>query len=496
MKSKNVSIWHLAFGYFAFYVPYSGITKLLSKGMFSEKGGSISGAEILPTVLLGTVLGFILILLFTGWWKHAGKVKFLGRKIPFVTHKFTFFSGIATAVIIATTTLAYSFTGISIVFAALLMRGGVLLMAPFIDTVYRRKIQWYSWLAFGLTLFSLLIVFSEKAAYNLSIAAGINIVAYLSGYFFRLQFMTYTAKTKDKNSNYKFFVEEMLSAMMVIFIIPPLLAIIGTEGFMLGIRNGYTSFMTTSLMPVALIIGLLYAGLYIFGSRIYLDKRENTFCIPINRAMSLQAGVVAAMILTLVFETSFYSPMQLIGSIFLMLAIFALSMPKLIQFIRGQKITQQRTYMFVCPGNTGRSPMAQAICIDRMVSFLESDSKKNKSPRITILSAGINTDDGTPIQEDAQHALKHLGIEVMPHNSRRLERIDLQKVDKVWCMTQKHKDMILQKFPEMGLKIHHLDIDGTLPIPHGKGIRAYIECAKKLEFIIDNLIHREEIQFS
>ncbi|WP_461304666.1 arsenate reductase/protein-tyrosine-phosphatase family protein [Aureisphaera sp.] len=495
MKSKNVSIWYLALGYFAFYVPYSGMTKLLSKGMFSETGNSISGAELLPAVLMGTVLGFILILLFTGWWKYAGKINILGLKVPFATHRFTFFSGIATAVIIATTTLAYSFTGISIVFAALLMRGGVLLMAPFIDKVYKRKIQWYSWLAFGLTLFSLLIVFSEKAAYNLSMAAGVNIIAYLSGYFFRLQFMTYSAKTKDKNSNYKFFVEEMLSAALVILILPAILALMATGGFLLQIRDGYTLFLKTGLLPVAMGIGLLYAGLYIFGSRIYLDKRENTFCIPINRAMSLQAGVVAALILTMVFETPFYSPMQITGAIFLMLAIFALSTPKIIEIIRGQPYSQ-RTYMFVCPGNTGRSPMAQAICIDKMVSFLQTDSKKNKSPKVTVLSAGINTEGGRPIHENAQQALQHLGVSVLPHHSKRISNDDLDKVDKVWCMTQDHKDLILQKFPGMESKIHYLDLDGSLPVPHGKGIRAYIECAEKLEQIIDNLIRKEEIQFT
>jgi hypothetical protein len=33
--------------------------------------------------------------------------------------------------------------------------------------------------------------------------------------------------------------------------------------------------------------------LYVFGTLIYLDRRENTFCIPLNRASSLLSGVVA-----------------------------------------------------------------------------------------------------------------------------------------------------------------------------------------------------------
>ena len=491
----KLSIWALALGYFLFYIPYSGMTKILSKGLFSSDAGSISGLEMLPMVLLGTVLGFLSILLVTGWWRHAGTLKVLGVSIPFFSSKFTFFSGIATAVIIATTTLAYSFTGISIVFAALLMRGGVLLIAPLIDGVYRRKIQWYSWMAFGLTLFSLLIVFSEKAEYNLSLAAIINIGAYLSGYFFRLQFMTYAAKTEDTSSNYKFFVEELLSATLVILLVPVILALIGQGEFMLSIRAGYTTFMSSGLIIPTIIIGLLYSCLYVFGTRIYLDRRENTFCIPINRAASLLAGVCSAIILSIIFGAKFYSLTQLFGAQMLVLAIFALSTPKMIEAIRRARGIQNRTFLFVCPGNTGRSPMAQAICLDRMVSHFSANPKVNKRSRIHVLSAGINGENGAPINNDALLALEQLDIHVMPHNSHRLTRDDVEKVDHIWCMTSEHKNLILQKFPEVENKINCLDLMGTMPVPHGKGVSAYVECAKKLEEVIDSLIYKKEIQF-
>ena len=48
-------------------------------------------------------------------------------------------SGVATAVIIGTTTLNYTFVGISILFALLLMRGGVLILAPVVDTLLGRQ---------------------------------------------------------------------------------------------------------------------------------------------------------------------------------------------------------------------------------------------------------------------------------------------------------------------------------------------------------------------
>ena len=62
----------------------------------------------------------------------------LGLAVPVVRARMLI-SGVATAVIIGTTTLNYTFVGISILFALLLMRGGVLILAPVVDTLLGRS---------------------------------------------------------------------------------------------------------------------------------------------------------------------------------------------------------------------------------------------------------------------------------------------------------------------------------------------------------------------
>ncbi len=496
MKNTKLhfSIWGLALCYFIFYVPYSALTKALSTGLFSNGFSSISGFVMLPTVLIGTVIGFLVILTATGWWKHAGTIKLFGKKIPFVTNKHTILSGIATAVIIATTTIAYSFVNISIVFAALLMRGGVLFLAIFVDTIYHRKIQWYSWLAFGLTLCALLIGFSQKSGFALSMAAAINIVAYLAGYFFRLQFMTYTAKTSDATSNYTYFVEEMIAAMITILVLPLLFAIINYGQIMHDLRAGYLSFFSSGFLVYTLLIGALYSCLYVFGSRIYLDQRENTFCIPINRCASLLAGVMAAIILSAIYNQQFYTTSQLMGSVVLILAIITLSTPTIMARINGTTATVQHNYIFVCPGNTGRSAMAQSICINRIKAQLIAESKQQKN--IHILSAAINGAEGMPINNDARMALELLGVPVIAHKSQKLSATDILQADKIWCMSSAQKQLIIELFPESKTKLECLDDKAVIPVPFGKGIAAYVECAKKLEQVIDYLISKNEIVLS
>lgn len=503
MRSKlakiNTSIWGLALGYFAFYVPYSSMTKSLSKGLFPNMEGAISGFEILPAVIIGTIIGFCLILATTQWWRFAGKVSLGNFKVPFATSKMTFFSGIATAVIIATTTLAYSFTGISIVFAALLMRGGVLLIAPFVDIVYKRKIYWYSWLAFGLTLFSLLVVFSEKGGYTLTWAAGINILAYLAGYFFRLQFMTHTAKSDDKQTNYKYFVEEMMSAMLTLLIVPAVLAIVGYGELMLELRSGYTTFLSTPSALPALLIGALYSALYIFGSRIYLDQRENTFCIPINRCASLLAGVVGALILSLIFDKSFVSPTQLLGAMILVTAIISLRTADFIEMFKNlvmKQLRQERVFIFVCPGNTGRSPMAQSICYNKLRAQVTDEIGQKRFEKTKILSAGIEPQVGIPTQEDAKMALTSLGVEPVPHTSTLLSYNEIKLANRIYCMSQEHKNWIEEKYPAAQGKIKCIDPNDAVPVPHGKGVQAYIDCAQKLDRLIDDLLYKDQLQLN
>ena len=495
LPKKQIGIWGLALGYFLFYVPYSALTKALSKGLLPASEGTISGFEMLPTVVIGTFITLLLLITVMGWWKYAGYQNILGIRFPFATNKWTFFSGIATSFIIITTTLAYSFTGISIVFAALLMRGGVLTLAPLIDKIYGRKVHWYSWAALGLSLTALLVIFMEKGGFTLTLIAGLNIAAYLSGYFFRLQFMTYIAKTKDKTVNYQFFVEEMIMAAYAIIAIPLFLALFGglsPIGMLAELQIGFTEFTSSAMALPALLIGVLYACLYIFGSRIYLDHRENTFCIPVNRCASLLAGVTAAFMLSAFFEGSFVSTAQLFSSGILITAILFLSVP----FFQNKRLAtklKSQVYLFVCPGNTGRSPMAQAICMAHLKRVLLLEKGTWDDDDIKILSAGLSAKEGAPMSQGARMALEKLGVEEHEHQARNLNAEMVEEATKIYCMSETHRQQILDLYPKANYKITCLDPEDNISIPHGHGIEAYFECASHLMNLIQSQFGARQI---
>ena len=187
-------IWLLALGYFAFYIPYSALTKALSLGLLPGMSGPVSGFLILPATAVATSVVLLIFVTVGGGWGCLRRRRVFGLTVPVVRARMLI-SGVATAVIIGTTTLNYTFVGISILFALLLMRGGVLILAPVVDTLLGRRVRAGSWVALGLSFLALGIAFAEVGGYQMTLVAGLNIAAYLLGYCIRIPNMTGIAKS-------------------------------------------------------------------------------------------------------------------------------------------------------------------------------------------------------------------------------------------------------------------------------------------------------------
>jgi hypothetical protein len=65
----------------------------------------------------------------------------------------------------------------------------------------------------------------------------------------------------------------------------------------------------------------------VFGGLILLDKRENTFCVPVNRASSMLAGLLASAFLTAVAGAPWLPISEVIGACLILAAIAVLAVP-------------------------------------------------------------------------------------------------------------------------------------------------------------------------
>lgn len=311
------SIWAFAFGYFAAYAPYASLTKYLSAH------GS-AGLSLLPVSTLASVATMLVYIFLTGLHRHAGRARVLGVNLP-MPGVWTALSGLASAGIVMTTTLAYTFEGVSIVFMMLLLRGGVLVIAPLVDAITGRSVRWQSWVGLVLSLGALVVAFAVRASYKLTLLAAVDVGIYLLAYLIRLRFMSRLAKSQDSNVTWRYFVEEQLVTTPAAVLFLAIFALFpGSVAAQL--RDGFAMLGGHPHLASTVLIGVLSAGTGVFGGLVLLDPRETTFTVPVNRASSILAGVIASSSLALLTGAKRPGVPELIGAALVVAAIVVLAL--------------------------------------------------------------------------------------------------------------------------------------------------------------------------
>jgi hypothetical protein len=227
-------------------------------------------------------------------------------------------------------------------FMMLLMRGGVLVIAPLVDVLGRRRVRWFSWVALASSLGGLLITFSSRASYALTVVAAAAVSVYLASYLVRLRAMSHLAKSDDRSARLRYFVEEQMVASPAIVLTLVAVAVFGGSGAVAAeVRSGFVAIWSSGAVLGGIAVGLLSQGTGIFGGLILLDPRENTFCVPVNRASSVLAGIVASYAMALIFGGSAIPASELAGAALIIGAITALSIAPALEArrARGAKIS-------------------------------------------------------------------------------------------------------------------------------------------------------------
>lgn len=314
MKSTR-ALFLLALGYFGCYVPYSAITKALTTSSIAGDHLAI-GLELLPIMTAASLLAMLATVSLLGWWRYAIPP---GARWPRPT-RWTLLSGIATATILVTTTLAYTFEGVSLTFVMLVMRGGVLLLAPIVDGLTGRRIRWFSWVALALSLGSLANAFGSRQG-AVPFWCAVDLGAYILGYFVRLRLMAKLGKSDDLAVRRRYFVEEQLVATPAAVALIFLLAMIGPPSIHGPLRAGFVDAWTEPAALWIVLAGICSQGTGVFGGLMLLDAGETSYVVPLNRASSILGGVVASVVLSLAFSLAFPAPGELVGALLLLVAI-------------------------------------------------------------------------------------------------------------------------------------------------------------------------------
>jgi protein arginine phosphatase len=139
--------------------------------------------------------------------------------------------------------------------------------------------------------------------------------------------------------------------------------------------------------------------------------------------------------------------------------------------------------LFVCTGNTCRSPMAEAILKSKKIDGLE------------VKSAGIYAATGSEASAHAKRVLEDHQID-HHHSSNMLNVDSVRWADLILTMTISHKNAILQQYPEAAAKVFTLkeftgeNYNVDVVDPFGGNLAIYQETYQELEKLITKAIEK------
>ncbi|HKL13363.1 MAG TPA: low molecular weight protein arginine phosphatase [Halanaerobiales bacterium] len=142
--------------------------------------------------------------------------------------------------------------------------------------------------------------------------------------------------------------------------------------------------------------------------------------------------------------------------------------------------------LFVCTGNTCRSPMAEY--------FAKEYIKENNIEDIEVSSAGINAAIGEKATQEAIEVMQEKGIDIMKHKSKMLMEEDLKENDKVFTMTNSHKEVIedMYDYDEVYTLKHFVKSceDCDILDPYGYDVDIYRETRDEIEQAVKKLLNK------
>jgi tRNA threonylcarbamoyl adenosine modification protein (Sua5/YciO/YrdC/YwlC family) len=122
--------------------------------------------------------------------------------------------------------------------------------------------------------------------------------------------------------------------------------------------------------------------------------------------------------------------------------------------------TAGRLVLFVCTGNTCRSPMAAALFRHAVARLLDSPVGDLPRRGVLVQSAGLAAATGDEASPGAQRVLTELGLDLSDHRSQPASPALLEAATVIFTMTAAHRDRLARAHPQLAARVQVLAPDG------------------------------------
>ena len=148
----------------------------------------------------------------------------------------------------------------------------------------------------------------------------------------------------------------------------------------------------------------------------------------------------------------------------------------------------QVTILFVCTGNSCRSPMAEGLFKKYLSQKLQCPVDQLAQKGYNVISAGTMGMVGYPATAEAVKSCADREVDISSHRSRALNKYLIEQSDLIYALTRMHQEDIIDISPEAKERCFLLAADKDINDPIGQSQQYYNRCAELIDTAVKKRI--------